>query len=107
MGDLAYGSCGRLLCGRKHPTAHDDPPFTVFDVFWNHLIAHYRSRVEKVIRRVKAHTWCEVPFRCSYPMLVQFLEMTIISTALEIREEFLTDKHPMFEVVGPWDHVFQ
>ena len=76
------------------------------DAYWNDLVAHYRSRVERVIYRVKSHTWCEVAFRGSYALLVQFMEATVMTTALEIRNEFLEQRRPMFEVVGPWDHVF-
>ena len=73
----------------------------------NDLVAHYRSRVERVIHRVKPHAWCQVAFRGSFALLVQFLEITVMTTALEIRTEFLEHRRPMFEVVGPWDHVFQ
>ena len=34
-------------------------------------------------------------------------EITVMTTALEIRTEFLEHRRPMFEVVGPWDHDFQ
>ena len=29
-----------------------------------------------------------------------------MTTALKIRNEFLEQRRPMFEVLGPWDHVF-
>ena len=48
--------------------------FDRMDAYWNDLVAHYRSRVERVIYRVKSHTWCEVAFRGSYALLVQFME---------------------------------
>ena len=76
------------------------------DAYWNDLVAHYRSRVERVIYRVKSHAWCEVAFRGSYALLVQFMEATVMTTALEIRNEFLEQRRPMFEVLGPWDHIF-
>ena len=80
--------------------------FDRIDAYWNDLVAHYRSRVERVIYRVKSHAWCEVAFRGSYALLVQFMEATVMTIALEIRNEFLEQRRPMFEVVGPWDHVF-
>lgn len=107
MGDKAYGGCGRMLCPRKHPLP-GQPAFTAVDVAWNDLLSHYRSRIERVIRKVKSHAWCEFAhFYGSYPLLVQFFEVTMLATALEIREDFLIDRKPiMFEVVGPWPHVF-
>ena len=51
------------------------------DAYWNGLVAHYRSRVERVVYRVKSHTWCEVAFRGSYALLVQFMEATVMTTA--------------------------
>ena len=56
---------------------------------------------------MKSHAWCEYAhFYGSYALLLQFMEVTVSITALEIREEFLQDRKPMLEVVGPWDHVF-
>ena len=107
LGDKAYGGCGRMLCPCKRPQHAHEPPFTAVDAAWNDLLSHYRSRVERVIKRVKSHAWCEYAhFYGSYALLVQFMEVTVSITALEIREEFLQDRKPMFEVVGPWDHVF-
>ena len=72
------------------------------------LQAHYRSRVERIIRRIKSHAWCEGrTFRGSYALLVQCLNTTAITTALGIRHEFLIGRKPQFEVVGPWPHAFQ
>ena len=34
------------------------------------------------------------------------MEATVMTTALKIRNEFLEQRRPMFEVLGPWDHVF-
>ena len=51
--------------------------FDRMDVYWNDLVAHYRSRVERVIYRAKSHTWCEVAFRGSYALLVQFMEAMV------------------------------
>ena len=50
----------------------------------------------------------EYSSECSYSCEYFFMEVTVSITALEnlIREEFLRDRKPMFEVVGPWDHVF-
>ena len=107
LGDLAYGGCGRMLVGRKHPTFANQRAFTRYDAYWNDLIAHYRSRVERVVCRVKSHAWClGQPFRGSYALLVQFMEVTVLTTALEIRTEFEEERRPVFEVVGPWDHIF-
>ena len=107
LGDKAYGGCGRMLCPRKRPQHAHEPPFTAVDAAWNDLLSHYHSRVERIIKRVKSHAWCEhAHFYGSYALLVQFMEVTVSITALEIREEFLQDHKPMFEVVGPWDHVF-
>ena len=52
LGDLAYGGCGRMLVGRNHPTSANQRAFTRYDAYWNDLIAHYRSRVERVIYHV-------------------------------------------------------
>ena len=41
------------------PQHAHEPPFTAVDAAWNDLLSHYRSRVERVIRRVKWHAWCE------------------------------------------------
>ena len=41
-----------------------------------------------------------------FEQLVQFMEVTVLTTALEIRTEFEEERRPMFEVVGPWDHIF-
>ena len=51
------------------------------DAYWNDLVVHYHSRVERAIYRVKSHTWCEVAFRCSYALsvLVQFMEATVMT----------------------------
>ena len=57
--------------------------------------------------RVKSHAWClGQSFRGSYALLVQFMEVTVLTTALEIRTEFEEERRPIFEVVGPWDHIF-
>ena len=96
------------MCPRKHPTHAHQPPFTIQDAIWNDLQAHYRSRVERIIRRIKSHAWCEGrTFRGSYALLVQCLNTTVITTALEIRHGFLIGRKPQFEVVGPWPHAFQ
>ena len=84
-------------------------PFDATDAHWNELISHYRSRIERVIYRVKNHRWCQGVFRGSFNLLVQCLDITVITTvtALEIRQELELDRKPMFEVVGPWPHIFQ
>ena len=92
-----------------HVPAHlPCPGNSIQDAIWNDLQAHYRSRVERIIRRIKSHAWCEGrTFRGSYALLVQCLNTTAITTALGIRHEFLIDRKPQFEVVGPWPHAFQ
>ena len=60
LGDLAYGGCEGMVCGRKNPTTLAERPFDRMDAYWNDLVAHYRSRVERVIHRVKSHAWCQV-----------------------------------------------
>ena len=64
--------------------------------------------VSVCVCRYTPEPWPPVlPCLCPRPSkLVQFMEVTVSITALEIREEFLQDRKPMFEVVGPWDHVF-
>ncbi len=97
-----------MLCPRKRPQHAHEPPFTAVDAAWNALLSHYRSRVERVIgglSRMHGVHECAHLYG-SYILLVQFMEVTVSITALEIREEFLRDRKPMFEVVGPWDHVF-
>ena len=68
-----------MLCGRKKPTTRAQRPSDRTGAYWNDLVAHYRSRVERVIYRVKSHTWCEVAFRGSYALLVQFMEATVMT----------------------------
>ena len=99
LGDKVY--CGRqqMLCGIK-------PEQTEFDTFWNFLISFYRGRVEIVIAKLKKHAWCKTAFRGSYKALMAYMEIAVVMTALEIRRN-LEKGEAMFEVCGPWPHVFQ
>ena len=101
LGDKAY--CGRqqILCGIK-------PEQTEFDTFWNSLISFYRGRVEIVIAKLKKHAWCKTAFRGSYKALMAYMEIAVnvVMTALKIRRN-LEKGEAMFEVCGPWPHVFQ
>ena len=107
LGDLAYEGCERMLTGRKHPAAGQDAmPWTEADEFLRNLIAHYRSRVKSVIHRIKAHAWCEQVFRGAYEVCAALYHITVLTTALEIKNEFELDDKVMFEVVGPWPHDF-
>ena len=105
LGDLIYGGCPGVLCGRKHPTHANQARWTMRDAMWNTLISHYRARVETVIHRLKNHGWMDSTFRGSFTTLVTLNEITVVFTALEIRREIEAGK-PMFEVCGPWDHAF-
>lgn len=46
-------------------------------------------------------------YRCRIELnrYLEYLNMTVQTTALEIKAEFMSGK-PMFEVVDPWDHSF-
>jgi hypothetical protein len=101
LGDLAYGGEERMLCSRKN----EGGVWTVLDEYWKSLVAFYRARVEKVISRMKKHTWCQAVFRGSYATFVVLNEISVVLTTLEIKREFEQGK-PMFEVVGPWKHSF-
>ena len=107
LGDLAYEACERLYTGRKHPIAGGQAmPWTQLDEFERNLISHYRARIETVIHRIKSHDWCGRIFRGSYEVLSALYNITMLGTALEIKNEFLIDNKVMFEVVGPWRHKF-
>ena len=102
LGDKAY--CGiqqknLMLCSNK-------PEETQFDTSWNSLISFYRGHMEIVIAKLKKHTWCKTAFRGSYKSLVAYMEIAVVMTALEIRRG-LEAGESMFEVCGPWPHVFQ
>lgn len=99
LGDLAYISQDRMLCGVK-------PAVTEFDLFWNSFIAFYRSRVERVIAKLKNHAWCQTVFRGKFKLLCAFNEISVVQTALELRRDFELDGKLAFEVVGPWRHNF-
>lgn len=103
LGDLAYESAARILTGKKHM---EGEPWLERDEFMRSLIAHYRARVENVIRRIKCDAWCQNTFRGRYKLLVAFFNISVIMAAMEIRDEFEIDNQPMFEVVGPWPHKF-
>ena len=107
---MAYGSCTRVLTGRKKPTAaalaNGARAWSMEDEFMIHLIAFYRGRVEAVIARMKKHAWCHTPFRGEFLLFNAFFDVSTLMTALEINLEFQEDNKPMFEVVGPWRHVF-
>ena len=88
LGDLAYGSSERILCGRKRPTSVNQPVWVQLDEYWNNLIAFYRcipgrARVEKVISQIKCHGWAEDTFRGSYAMLVA--SMRFVSLAIKAK----------------------
>ena len=96
-----------ILTGRKHPRVGTNTvPWSEEDEFTRNLIAHYRSRVEIVIRRIKQPGWCQQIFRGSYELFVALFDITTLMAALEIRLEFDLDDKVMFEVVGPWQHQF-
>ena len=104
---MAYGSCQRILTGRKHPAAgSQQPPWTQEDEFFRNLIAHYRARVESVIRRIKRGAWCRQVFRGDKEMFDALYHTAVLMTALEIKNEFEKDSKLMFECVGPWPHRF-
>jgi hypothetical protein len=107
LGDLAYISCERVLTGRKRPIPGSGlPAWSEHDEYMKNLIAHYRARVENVIRRVKSHEWCRQIFRGSFKLFTALFDISVIGMALEIRREFELDRKSMFEVVGPWQHRF-
>ena len=81
-------------------------PWTEADEYFRHLIAHYRARVESVIKRIKSHAWCTTVFRGRFETFARLFDITVLMTALQIRHEFLMDGKMMFECVGPWPHNF-
>jgi hypothetical protein len=101
FGDLAYGGAQRYLTGRKN----EGDIWTTFDEYWNSLISFYRARIEKVISRIKAHSWCQQVFRGNFELFVALQEISVVLASLEIRREFEAGT-PMFEVIGPWRHSF-
>jgi len=107
LGDMAYISCLRILTSRRHPKpGSSERAWDKFDEFGRHLIAHYRSRVEIVIKKLKSHGWCQAIFRGSEDVLKRMFIATSHLTALEIKQDFDIDKKMMFECVGPWPHRF-
>ena len=79
LGDLAYHSCEQVLTGRKHPRVGTNAvPWSEEDEFTRNLIAHYRSRVEIVIRRIKQPGWCQHIFRGSYELFVASFDITTL-----------------------------
>ena len=107
LGDLAYEACCRILTARKHPAAGTaGEAWSYFDEFYKNLIAHYRSRVEIVIKKLKSHAWCANVFRGRKDLFYALFNITKFATATEIRLDFEVDKKVMFEVVGPWPHQF-
>ena len=70
------------------------------------LLGARAARAGSVHLGLVAWALARKPLLLGHPLLVQFMEATVMTTALEIRNEFLEQRRPMFEVVGPWDHVF-
>ena len=81
MGDKAYCGIKQMLCGNSNK-----PEKTEFGTLWNSLIAFYRGRIEIVIAMFKKHAWCKTAFRGSYKTLVAYMEIAVVMTALEIRQ---------------------
>ena len=106
IGDLGYVGCEGMLYGCKRPTHNSQAVWDVDSEFWTNLIAFYRARVENVINQMKSHAWAKTPFRGSYETMALYHKISLVMTALEIRDNFETTNLSRFEVVGPWRHTF-
>ena len=106
LGDLAYDGCHCVLTSRKQPSGEGQDAWDERDEWWKNFVAHYRSRVEIVIAKLKRHQWCQVTFRSDFNTLCAHFNVSNLMTAMEIKHNFEVNDTSMFEVVGPWPHDF-
>ena len=104
-GDLGYVGASNFLYGCKKPAHENDPAWDVDGEFWTNLISFYRGRVENVIGQVKSHAWAQGPFRGTFEVMSQYFTISLVLTAMQIKNDFLTTNLSRFEVVGPWQHI--
>jgi hypothetical protein len=95
LGDGHYGSLSEYI------TPHTQPQhgsLSDFQYLENVVIAHYRSRVEHVNRRLKCHKMMQVDFRGGIQLLHDVNHVTAHTTNIVL------SKYLAYMPVGPWEH---